>query len=138
MAPRQAVLALQKERPRQLQAHTHQIGTIDQHGAEGGNSLVQKRIPLCLGNTRPPRCSGRRQAEEEECVALNHIALKQRPQDGQGLVELALLDQRPGLRHACIGRHARTVLRVRCRNRKYKKDQRCKRAAKLFGCRHHP
>ena len=50
------------------------------------------------------RCSGRRQADEEEHVRLDRAALGQRPQDAQRLLEPAGPDQRLGFRHiGCAG-----------------------------------
>ena len=99
VAARQAVLALEKERPRQFQAHPHQSGAVDQHGVERGYGLVQQCIPLVVRKIGLLRCAGRRQADEEEHVRLDRAAPGQRPQNFQRLVQLALLNQRPRLRH---------------------------------------
>ena len=93
VAARQAVLALEKERPRQFQAHPHQVGSIDQDGAQGGDGLVQQRLPLVVGKIGLLRCAGRCQADEEEHVRLDRAAPGQRPQDSQRLFELAGLHQ---------------------------------------------
>ena len=42
MPARQAVLAFEEERPRQLQAHAHQAGPVHQDGAKRGYGLVQQ------------------------------------------------------------------------------------------------
>ena len=62
-------------------------GRSNQHAAEGGDGLVQQRIPLRLRNIRLLRCPDRRQADEENHVRLDRPAPAQRPQHGQGLVE---------------------------------------------------
>ena len=99
VAARQAVLALEKERPRQFQAHPHQVGAVDQHGVQGGYGLVQQCIPLVVGKIGLLRCAGRRQADEEEHVRLDRAAPGQRPQNSQRLVELAGPDQCLGARN---------------------------------------
>ena len=84
------VRPLEEERPGQLQADPHQIGAVDQHGAQRGDGLVQQRLPLVAGKIGLLRCAGRCQADEEEHVRLDRAALGQRPQDAQRLLEPAL------------------------------------------------
>ena len=52
-------------------------------------------VALLLRDARPVRRADRRQAVEEERVGIDGPRLDQRQQDGERLVELALLDQRP-------------------------------------------
>ena len=58
VAARQAVLALEKERPCKFQAHPHQTGAGDQHGVERGYGLVQQCIPLVVRKIGLLRCAG--------------------------------------------------------------------------------
>ena len=109
VAARQAVLALEKERPCQFQAHPHQAGAGDQHGVERGDGLVQQRLPLVVGKIGLLRCAGRCQADEEEHVRLDRAAPGQRPQDAQRLLEPALLNQGPALRDAGLASSRRLL-----------------------------
>ncbi len=103
VAARQAVLPLEEERARQLQADPHEAGPADQYLAQGRNGLVQERLSVLFGDARPLRCLGRRQAPEEEDVGASRMGLGQGAEDGQGLVEPAAFDQLPGLFHAGDG-----------------------------------
>ena len=71
MLARQVVLPLEEEGPGQLQADPHQIGAVDQHSAQRGDGLVQQRLPFVAGKIGLLRCSGCRQADEEEHVRLD-------------------------------------------------------------------
>ena len=92
---RQAVLALEKERPRQFQAHPHQAGTIGQDGAQGGDGLVQQCLPVRFGCVWLLRRLDRRQASEKQDIRAARMRLQQRAQVSQRLDEPAGPDQCP-------------------------------------------
>ena len=118
----QAVLALEEERPCQFKAHPHQARLADQDAVQRRDRLVQKRILPVFRDPRPLRGPDRRQGGKKMDVGDPGMVPRQGAQEGQGLVEPAVSHQRPRLRHSRLGRHARTVLGVRRRNGKYKKD----------------
>ena len=91
---------MRKNRPGQLQAHPHQAGAVDQHGAERGNGLVQQALPVRFGHAGPLRGPDRRQADQEEDVRVDLVPPGQRAQDAQRFRESALPDQGAGLREA--------------------------------------
>ena len=100
---RQAVLALEKERPRQFQAHPHQVGSIDQDGAQGGDGRFQQRIPHISGGAGLLRCTDRSDTDEEQHFLLGVAVPYQGLQQDQSLVELELLYQRLGCGHVGTG-----------------------------------
>ena len=84
----QAVLALVEEGPGQLQPHAHQTGLIDEHGAKGGDRLIQQRFPVgCPDSPQLPRPLDGRQPDKEKDVLATRVGLRQRPQDCQCLLE---------------------------------------------------
>ena len=113
VATGKAVLALQEERTRKLQADTHQLGPVHQHRAERRDRLVQKRIPPRLPDAGLLRRPDRREAEKEEVVGLHLTAPNQRTEHGQRLLVAARVNQRTRLRPARCG--SRTGRGLRCR-----------------------
>ena len=88
----QPVPVLQEESPGKLQAHAHQAGVRDQHGAEGRDGLVQQRLPLRLGDVRLLRRTDRRHAGLEADVQMPRTCRRERPQYGQRLFVPARLE----------------------------------------------
>ena len=93
MPPRQAVLPLEKERPRQFQAHPHQPRRVDQHDAEGGDGLVEQDVAVGGGAAGPLGGFQRRQAVEEEHVGVDRRLREQPPQGDDGRLEAAGVDE---------------------------------------------
>ena len=104
---RQRVLPLEEERSGQLQAHPHQLGAVDQHGAERGDGLVQQRLPVGFRQAGPARRADRGEAHLEEDIGIDRAAPGQRTQDGQGLAVAALPHQGAGIPGAGLGGAAR-------------------------------
>ena len=96
MLTREVVLALEEERPRQLQTHAHETRPVDQDGAERGDGLVEQG-----GSFRFPAVGLQGgfdggQTEEEEDVRPIRMVRRERTQDGQRLGETTAFNQRPG------------------------------------------
>ena len=53
LPPGELVLALEEEGAGELQPNARQLGTPDQHGAEGGDGLVKQLVALVLSHARP-------------------------------------------------------------------------------------
>ena len=99
MPRRKRVLALEEKGPGELQADPHQLRACDQHGAEGGDRLVQQRRARVFRPARLLRRLDCREAVEEQYEGIDRLAPGQRPQYGQRLVEPAVPDQ--GSRGIC-------------------------------------
>ena len=67
----EGVLALEEEGPGEFQPHPHQLRTVYEHGAEGGDGLVQQRVARVLGNLGLLRRAGGREADVEEHVPMD-------------------------------------------------------------------
>ena len=114
VAAREVVLALEKERPRQLQAHPHQAGAVDQQGAEPGDRLVQQGVAVGFRGARPLRGPDRGEAGQEDGVRPGCRVPDQRTQDVERVGEPAAVDQGAGLGEAGRGPRRR---RGRCGGR---------------------
>ena len=90
--PRQAVVPLQEERPRELQAHPHESGPVDQDRAERRHRLGQQGGPP-IPRRRPFGGPDGREADEEPDVGPIRVMGGQRTQDRQRFAETAALDQ---------------------------------------------
>ena len=112
MPPRQAVLALEEEGAGQLQAHPHQPRRIDQHGAEGGDGLVEQDVALVGGAAGPLGGLQRRHAVEEEHVGIDRRLREQRPQGDDRFLEAAGIDQRLYVAHGGGGGRRRGIGRM--------------------------
>ena len=103
MAAREGVLSLVEERPREFQAHAHQLGLVDQYREQGGNGLVQQRIAIRFPGAAHSRRLHRGHTEEKPYVRVLGMAAGERAQYLERLVWPASIEQRPGHGGAVIG-----------------------------------
>ena len=82
MAPGERVLALEEEGAGEFEADAHQRGTPDEHGAEGGDRLVQQIVSSFLRDIRLLCGTGGREANVENHARFDRAAPGKRPENG--------------------------------------------------------
>ena len=97
MPPGQVILALEVEGAGELEAHAHQSGIADQHGAEIGDGLAQQRVARLRLPALLLRVLQRRDAGEEQHAVPMPGVLHQQAQHAERQVVAAQLHQRPRL-----------------------------------------
>ena len=73
----EGVLALEEEGARELEAHAHEVGALDQHDAERGDRLVEEFVPVVLGDARLLGGLQRGEAAKEDEVRVYHAGLRE-------------------------------------------------------------
>ena len=90
----EGVLALEEEGPRELEANAHEIGPIDQHGAECGDGFIQEAFSVCFRPAGLDSGLSRGKTPQEKAGRMFGMFLGKRPQLDESFVEPALTNQR--------------------------------------------
>ena len=100
------VLLLEEEGAGKLQSHTHQLGLVDEDGAQRGNGAFQQHLALGLVLPRLGRTDRRQPGEEQDFGPVAMVAV-QGPQEVEREFELFVQHQHPRLHDSGVGREMR-------------------------------